>query len=123
MFGMDENGVLELPKIPVPLEHGRLTHTPEQLHIDTIVLEHVTGSQVTLGATTNDYTTTVTFPDFPYLGIWTMNGQADPRYICIEPWSALPDGHFMARELREKPGVITVAPGKEVTLTYEMTFG
>lgn len=122
MFSMDEGGILSLPKMTVPLEQDRLTQTPEQLSIDTIVLEHVPGSQVTLGATTNSYTTTVTFPDFPYLGIWTMAGQPDPRYICIEPWSALPDAYFSPRELSEKPGVRTLAPGEETHLTYLMTF-
>ena len=39
MFGMDGEGILALPKIEVPLEAGRLTKTPEQLGIDTIVLE------------------------------------------------------------------------------------
>lgn len=122
MFGMDETGILSLPKIPVTLDGGRLTQTPEQLSIDTIVLENIPGSRVTLGATTNALTTTVSFPDFPYLGIWTMGGQADPRYICIEPWSALPDGYFSSRELSEKPGVRTLVPGEEVELTYTMTF-
>lgn len=122
MFSMDEKGILSLPKIPVMLDEGKLRNTPEQLSIDTIVLEKIPGSQVTLGAITHDYTTTVSFPDFPYLGIWTMAGQADPRYICIEPWSALPDGYFMERELSKKPGVQSITPGEEAKLTYTIAF-
>ena len=41
MFGMDEAGILTLPKTAVPLEDGCLTRTPEQLGIDTVVLENV----------------------------------------------------------------------------------
>ena len=99
MFGMDGEGILALPKIEVPLEAGRLTKTPEQLGIDTIVLEN-----------------------FPYLGIWTKAGQDDARYLCLEPWSALPDAHFSPRELAEKPGVRVLAPGERATLAYRMTF-
>lgn len=122
MFGMDESGILTLPKIEVPLDEGRLTKTPEQLGINTVVLENVPGSKVTLACTGNDHEVTVEFPDFPYLGIWTASGQSDARYLCIEPWSALPDACFSPRELSEKPGVRTLAPGERATLTYRMTF-
>ena len=109
-------------KIEVPLEAGRLTKTPEQLGIDTIVLENVPGSRVTLASTANPYEVEVEFPDFPYLGIWTKAGQDDARYLCLEPWSALPDAHFSPRELAEKPGVRVLAPGERATLAYRMTF-
>ena len=122
MFGRDEAGILTLPKIEVPLEDGRLTKTPEQLGIDTIVLESVPGSTVTLASVVNDHEVTVEFADFPYLGIWTMAGQDDARYLCLEPWSALPDAHFSPRELAEKPGVRIVEPGESATLVYRMTF-
>ncbi|OUO89428.1 aldose epimerase [Gordonibacter sp. An230] len=122
MFGMDEAGILTLPKTKVPLEDGRLTKTPEQLGIDTVVLEGVPGSAVALGCAKNDHEVRVEFPDFPYLGIWTKAGQDDARYLCIEPWSALPDAHFSPRELAEKLGVRTLAPGERATLSYRMTF-
>ena len=122
MFGMDEAGILTLPKIAVPLEDGRLTKTPEQLGIDTIVLENVPGSTIALASSANRCEVTVEFPDFPYLGIWTKAGQDDARYLCLEPWSALPEAHFSPRELAEKPGVRVLAPGERATLAYRMTF-
>lgn len=122
MFGMDEAGILTLPKIEVPLEGGRLTKTPEQLGIDTIVLDNVPDSRVTLASAANPHEVEVEFPDFPYLGIWTKAGQDDARYLCLEPWSALPDAQFSPRELAEKPGVRTLQPGERATLTYRMTF-
>ena len=122
MFGMDEAGILTLPKIAVPLEDGRLAKTPEQLGIDTIVLENVPGSAATLACSKNGHSVTVEFPDFPYLGLWTKAGQNDARYLCIEPWSALPDARFSPRELAEKPGVRTLEPGESATLAYRMTF-
>ncbi len=122
MFDMDEEGILALPKIEVPLEDGRLTKTPEQLGIDTVVLENVPGSRVVLASAANPHEVEVEFPDFPYLGIWTKAGQDDARYLCLEPWSALPDAHFSPRELAEKPGVRVLAPGERATLAYRMTF-
>ena len=122
MFDMDEEGILALPKIEVPLEDGRLTKTPEQLGIDTVVLENVPGGRVVLASAANPHEVEVEFPDFPYLGIWTKAGQADARYLCLEPWSALPDAHFSPRELAERPGVRVLAPGERATLAYRMTF-
>lgn len=122
MFGMDEAGILDLPKIAVPLADGCLAETPEQLGIDTVVLENVPGSIAVLSCPKSSREVKVEFPDFPYLGIWTKAGQGDARYLCIEPWSALPDAHFSPRELSAKPGVRTLAPGEQATLTYRMTF-
>ena len=122
MFDMDEEGILALPKIGVPLEDGRLTKTPEQLGIDTVVLENVPGGRVVLASAANPHEVEVEFPNFPYLGIWTKAGQDDARYLCLEPWSALPDAHFSPRELAEKPGVRVLAPGERATLAYRMTF-
>ena len=122
MFDMDEEGILALPKIEVPLEDGRLTKTPEQLGIDTVVLENVPGGRVVLASAANPHEVEVEFPDFPYLGIWTKAGQDDARYLCLEPWSALPDALFSPRELAEKPGVRVLAPGERATLAYRMTF-
>lgn len=121
-FGMDERGILSLPKERIELDAGCLRRTPEQLGLDTVVLEDVPGRKVTLGCDKSDHEVTVEFPDFPYLGIWTAQGKGEPRYLCIEPWSALPDGHFASREFSEKPGVRTLASGEVAELTYRMEF-
>ena len=122
MFAMDADGILGLPKIDVPLESGRLTRTPEQLGIDTIVIENVPDSTATLVSAKRGRSVTVEFPGFPYLGIWTKPAGDATRYLCLEPWSALPDAHFSPRELANKPGVRTVAPGETCELSYRMTF-
>lgn len=120
-FGMDEQGFLTFPKWQVPLENGCLVQTPEELSIDTVVLEDLPSKQVTLHQGEGK-TVTVDLGTFPFLGVWTMAGVGKERYLCVEPWSALPDGHFMPRELAEKPGVISVAPGETCELAYTMTF-
>ena len=60
----------------------------------------------------------VTFPGFPYLGLWTADKPFDTGYVCIEPWSSLPDATFVGRELRDKAGVRWLAPGQSETLSY-----
>lgn len=123
-YQMDAEGILQLPKVKIPLRNGCLRHTPEQLGLDTIVLEGLPERFATLACDKSDRAVTVDFPDFPYLGIWTkpVGAGSNARYLCIEPWSALPDAHFASGELAEKPGVRTLAPGECAALTYRMTF-
>ena len=76
---------------------------------------------MTLGCDKSDHEVTVEFPDFPYLGIWTAQAKGEPRYLCIEPWSALPDGHFASREFSGRRACHARA-GEAAELTYRMTF-
>lgn len=122
MFGMDEDGILTLPKTKVELHDGGLFQVPEELGIDTVILEGVPHSRVALENVRTGASDTIEFDDFPYLGIWTMAGHGDARYLCIEPWSALPDAHFIPLELGERPGVITLEPQEAKELSYTMKF-
>ncbi len=121
-YGMDDAGTLCLPKWRVDLPGGRLTQTPEALGIDTIMVEGVPNSRVTLAENEGNRSVTVEFPDFPYLGIWTMAGKGETGYLCVEPWSALPDGHFVPRDIFRKAGIRVVQPDECATLAYRMTF-
>ena len=63
----------------------------------------------------------VEFPDFDYLGLWTADKPFDTGYVCIEPWSSLPDATFVGRELSHKTGVRRLAPGQSEELSYLTT--
>lgn len=121
-FGMDENGMMELPKGNIPLAGGLLWQLPKDVGLDTIVLEGLPVRKAALVCPKNGKSVTVEFEDFPYLGIWTADRGVDSNYICIEPWSTLPDGHFVGRKLTDKPGICVLAPGASKELTYRMTF-
>lgn len=121
-YGMDENGVLEEQKSFIPLENGLLTKLPEDVGLDTIVLGDLPVRRATLLSRKSARKVTVEFDDFPYLGIWTAQKGVVTNYICIEPWSTLPDGHFMGRRLTDKPGIVVLEPGESKTLTFRSAF-
>lgn len=121
-YAMDEGGMLDLPEMTVPLEDGMLTMLPEQLGLDTIVLADLPVRKAALVSRKNGTRVTVEFDDFPYLGIWTAQKGVQTHYICIEPWSTLPDGNFMGRKLTDKQGICLLQPDETKTLTYTMTF-
>lgn len=121
-FAMDETGTLDLPKGNIPLEGPLLTKLPQDVGLDTIVLEGLPVRKATLVSRKSPRKVTVEFEDFPYLGIWTAQKGVVTNYICIEPWSTLPDGHFMGRKLTDKPGIVVLAPGEQKTLTFRTSF-
>lgn len=121
-YAMDEKGILGLPEMVIPLEGGLLTKLPEQVGLDTIVLADLPVRKAALVSRKTGTRVTVEFDDFPYLGIWTAQKGVTTHYICIEPWSTLPDGHFMGRKLTDKPGICLLSPGESRTLTYTTTF-
>ena len=58
------------------------------------------------------------YPDTPHLLLWTQPGQ---KYLCIEPWSGLPD-HQKSTALCDKEGMRTLAPGEREQLQHRILF-
>lgn len=59
----------------------------------------------------------VTFPDFPYLGIWT---KIDAPFICIEPWLGIADHANHSGNIMEKEGIQILDPQAEKTIHFEI---
>ena len=104
-----------------PLEEGKLFLPPQVFGLDTVVLEHMPVRQVTLANRKNPIRLTMDFEQFDYLGIWTKAAPQPTNYICIEPWSTLPECAFTNSALEEKPGIRRLAPGAEEELSYQVT--
>lgn len=51
---------------------------------------------------------TVSFADFPHLGIWSIPGAG---FVCIEPWQGHADPVGYTGEFMDKPGIVQIAPG------------
>ena len=120
-YGMDENLMLTPKGKAIPLSDSALPLTPAHFGLDTMILDAPPKARAVLADRDGNPRVTVDFPDFPYLGIWTQNKPFDTGYVCIEPWSSLPDGTFMGRELGDKPGVRRLAPGQGEKLSYTTT--
>ena len=121
-YGMTEAGVLTPKETAYPLENGRIPLSPAHYGLDTIMLDELPVHRALLVDKAGRPRVTLDFPDFPYLGIWTPAKPFDTNYICIEPWTTLPDGTFVGRGLADKVGIRTLAAGDSETLTYTTTF-
>jgi galactose mutarotase-like enzyme len=107
----------------IGLKDGKLELAMRLFDGDALILDEVRGRTVTIANARNAEKVRVSFPDFPYLGIWTCPGQKETNFICIEPWSSLPDCAFLDDRLENKLGIRRLAPGASETLGYTMEFG
>lgn len=121
LYGMDEQLMLTPKGEAIPLTQSALPLTPASFGLDTMILDSPPQAQAVLCGKAGRPRVMLSFPDFPYLGIWTQTKPFDTGYVCIEPWSSLPDGAFMGRELGDKPGIRRLAPGQREVLSYTTT--
>ena len=117
-FTKNEQIMMLNKKRKVDLSDGRLYLKMSVFSDDALVLEDDAGKIVELHGKQTGHILTVKFPDFKYLGIWTKNLPFDTNYVCIEPWSSLPDFADLGIELTEKIGIRKLAAGKSETLGF-----
>lgn len=120
-FGMDENCFLTPEKLDYPLTDGALPLPPRVHGLDTVVLEGLKTKQVTLQSKKCPLRLTLDFADFDYLGIWTKPVDFDTNYVCIEPWTTLPECSFVGSELTDKAGIRVLGSGESETLAYTLS--
>ena len=121
-YGMDESAMMTPKSREIPLDRGRINLKPMTYGLDTIVLDEFSTKSVRLVDKSGKARVTLDFEDYTYLGIWTMDQEADTNYVCLEPWSSLPDATFVGRDLTEKAHVRSLAAGQQESLSYTVTF-
>lgn len=121
-YAMNEELMLIPKNVIVPLHDGRIALKPSVYGQDTVILDQFPQSKAVLVDGQDRPRVTMEFGDFSYLGIWTMDKDFDTNYVCIEPWTTLPDGTFVGRGLKDKAGIRALEPGQSETLTYTTTF-
>ena len=123
-YGMDEN-MMTTPKGKVyPLTDGRIPVKPMSFGVDTFLLDELPQRTAHLVDKTGKVRVTLKFDEFPYLGIWTKPKPLDfdTNYVCIEPWTTLPDATFVGRGLADKQGIRILAPGQAESFSYSTEF-
>lgn len=60
----------------------------------------------------------IAFPDMPTLAVWTKPGA---RFVCVEPWQGHADPVGFTGDIRDKPGMIRLAPGDRRSFAMTVT--
>ena len=109
-----------LPRRPVILGENvcELPLKTEYFAIDALVFPHLKSRAVTLKKQDKEELR-VSYEGMDVLLLWTKPGA---NYICIEPWCSAPDYVDSDMQIRNKPGILTLAPGKETERTHLIEF-
>lgn len=122
VWDFDENLMLIPEKREIPLENGLLSVKPSDFALDCLILENLKERFVSLLDGKGNTRITMASSDFPILTLWTADKPVDTNYVCIEPWTTLPDGTFMGRDLKEKSGVRCLNSGEQEEFSFTTTF-
>ncbi len=110
-------GLLKAKSFPTPVRN-RVLHLVDDLFVDDVLIFDKLNSRALTYTAPGAPKIHVKFPDFPHLGIWTKPGAG---FVCIEPWQGHATPEDFDGEFRDKPGVISIAPGAKRSWRYTLT--
>lgn len=102
---------------PTPVQGRVLVPSADLFEADALIWDALHSRALTYGAPGGAHLD-IAFPDTPMLGIWQKPGAA---YLCIEPWQGIADPVGYTGDVRDKPGVVTLAPGERRSFRMDVT--
>ena len=84
---------------------------------DALIFKDLKSKKVTLKHLNKGPILSVTFRDFPFLGIWA---KPNAPYVCIEPWLGIADSETTNQKIEEKEGIIALDTGKVFNASYSI---
>ncbi|HDM9120789.1 TPA: aldose 1-epimerase family protein [Listeria monocytogenes] len=88
---------------------------------DALIFEALKQKEMTIKSDKTPHFVKVSFPEFPFVGVWTA--KAGTPFLCIEPWYGIADGAGESVELRDKGGIEHLEPEAVFASEYEITVG
>jgi galactose mutarotase-like enzyme len=114
---LNADGLLTSERHPTPISHRRLALVDTLFQDDVVIFDELRSRSVIYGADDGPRIQ-VSYPDAPYLGIWT---KPQANFICIEPWHGVADPEGFSGDFRAKPGVVLVAAGAALEIKMAIT--
>jgi len=111
------SGLLLPEPQPTPVAGDGFAPDPALFEPDALIWDRLHSRSATFGAPGGAYVD-IAFPDAPILGIWQKPGA---HYLCIEPWRGLPDPQGYTGDFRDKPGIVSLAPGAPWEFRMDVT--
>jgi galactose mutarotase-like enzyme len=111
------DGLLTPTPQPTPVAGRRLVLADSLFKDDVLIFDRLKSRSVTYGSDAGPRIR-VSFPDAPYLGVWTKPGAP---FICIEPWHGITDPQGFTGDFKDKPGVFVLAAGESLSTTMNIT--
>ena len=113
------NGLLVATPYPTPVA-GETLHPTDALFVDDAIMFDAPASRALWFGVPEQPGVRLAYDNLPQLGIWTKPGAP---YLCLEPWQGINDPVGYVGELRDKPGIVEIAPAGERRFTMHITIG
>ncbi|OYY64766.1 aldose 1-epimerase family protein [Sphingomonas sp. 28-62-11] len=114
--GLNTDGLIAEDRAS-PVMGNRLPLADALFERDALIWNPINSQRLTYGSDSGPQLH-IAFPDTPRLGIWTKPGA---RYVCIEPWHGIADPVGYQGEFRDKPGIMSIAPGAQHSAIMRVT--
>jgi galactose mutarotase-like enzyme len=114
---IDSAGLLTPERHPTPIAGRRLALADSLFKDDVLIFDQVRSRSVIYGSEDGPRIR-LSFPDAPYLGVWTKPGA---QFICIEPWHGITDSAGFSGDFKEKAGVFVLAAGESLSTTMAIS--
>ncbi|EHC3280003.1 aldose 1-epimerase family protein [Listeria monocytogenes] len=88
---------------------------------DALIFEALKQKEMTIKSDKTPHFVKVSFPEFPFVGVWTA--KPGTPFLCIELWYGIADGAGESVELRDKAGIEHLEPEAVFASEYEITVG
>ncbi len=100
------------------LEDKKLYLNHELFYNDALVIKNLKSKSISLMNTKNYNGVNFQFEDFPYFGIWAAK---DADFVCLEPWCGIADSVDHHQQLKDKEGIMALAPNENWQRTWKVT--
>ena len=84
---------------------------------DALIFKDLKSRKVTLKHKNKGAVLSMSFNDFPYLGIWA---KPNAPYVCIEPWLGIADSETTNKKIEDKEGIIALNAGLIFNASYSI---
>lgn len=111
------NGLISKTTRPVMQNVNRLDLNTHLFDDDALIFKNLKSSSIAIKSRKSSQKLTLTFPDFPYVGIWA---KPNANFVCIEPWLGIADNFDTDRKLENKEGILQLEAGKTFEAMYQI---
>ncbi|GAA3612351.1 aldose 1-epimerase family protein [Flavivirga amylovorans] len=111
------NGLISNKTKPIFNNSNILELRHDLFNEDALIFKDLKSKKVTLKSKSQGAILTVSYKDFPYLGIWA---KLDGDYVCIEPWLGIADSENTNQNLKEKEGILTLMSQQTFKASYSI---
>ncbi len=116
-WNLNSDGLLNNTTTEVLNETQTLDLHKDSFSNDALIFKNLKSKKISLINKKEGKLITVSFKDFPFLGIWS---KPNAPYVCLEPWLGIADNINSSQKIEEKEGIISLAPNKNFTASYSI---